>query len=372
MAGSYQLTLATPAGLPIARLAAFTLLDYTLAENDYAPLTLQYPASALDLDLLAVPDGRLYVERAAAPGLPYALEGQTAWFIRRLDRFDNADGVELVEAEAYSANYLLDAPIIAYNVGNAYTLKLDAADDMMKAIVRENMGTLATDTDRDLSDYLQVQGDGAGGPTLRKDFARRSVLRTLQEISDAAVELGTWVGFGVVVVDQQTGLLEFQTYIDRMGADHTQAGGDLLVVGKDFGNLANPRLSRDHTQERSYVYAGGQGVGDIRAVGAASDTARIAVSPFGRRELWVEAGNTFDADALTGEAESALRAGRPRVVFSGDIVETPQTLYGADYQWGDLVQGVGFGETFACRVDRVHVRVEGGSERVEASIRSEP
>jgi hypothetical protein len=218
---------------------------------------------------------------------------------------------------------------------------------------------------------MTVADDNSGGPVLRRDFARQNVLKVLQDLSDAAAEAGTWVGFNVVVVDPDTGLLQFQTFINQIGTDHS-AEADQLVVGKPFGNLVNTALERDHTQERSYIYALGQGVADIRAVAPAEDVARVTASPFNRREATVNAGNTFDADALTSEAESALRAARPRLVFSGDIIETPSTTYGADYQWGDLVQGVGYGQSFPCRVERVEVHVEGGEEKVTARIRSAP
>lgn len=371
MAGEYQITLATPAGVALTRLPQFLTLEYVLNENDVSPLTATFPASKVDASALAVPDGRLYIERAASAALPFNLEGNTCFFIRRKDQFDTDDGAEVLEIECLSANHILDSAIVAYNVGNSFTLKLDFCDDMMKSIVRENRGALATDTARDISDFMTVQLDASGGPMLLKEFARRNVLKTLQEISAYAAELGTWVGFNVVVTDAQLGLLEFQTYINQQGVDRTLPG-TLLVVGKPFNNLVKSRLSLDYTQERNFIYAAGQGANDTRAVQTAEDETRIGLSPFNRREFLVDAPNTADLTALTNEAETALRENRPRQVFTGDIVETPQTLYGDNYQWGDLVQGVGYGQSFPCRVNRVHVKVAGGEEKVMASIRNEP
>lgn len=375
MPARYRFTLATVEGVPLSEIAAYVSADYILAENEVTPLNMILPASEIDRESFEIPDGRIYIERAATEALPLELEGNTCWFIRKFDQYDGPGGESLIDLTAYNANYLLDGPIIPYGVGNTSvpgSVKLAPGDDMMKAIVRENLGSLASDTDRSLAGYLTVAANAGAGPTLLKEFSYRKVLETVQEVAEACLLSSaspTWVGFNTTV-NPANGLLTFRTYIGQSGTDRT-TGSERLVISTAAGNLINSRYSQDWSEARTVVYAGGQGVGEVRAVLEVEDTDATALSVFNRRELFVNSGNSADTDALTSEANAALRANGVKRVFTGDISETESTLYGIHFRMGDLVSADYRKQGFDARVSRIHVHIENKEDKVQASLRSD-
>jgi hypothetical protein len=69
--------------------------------------------------------------------------------------------------------------------------KSAAADDLIKAFVRENCGPSATDTTRNYSSsYWSVAADIGAAPTIAKAASRRNLLTTCQEIAQAATQAG--------------------------------------------------------------------------------------------------------------------------------------------------------------------------------------
>ena len=71
------------------------------------------------------------------------------------------------------------------------------------------------------------------------------------------------------------------------------------------------------------------------------------------------------------QPESAVRAGRPRLVFSGKIQQTRGSQLGVDWDWGDYVTAQEFGYILDARVDALTVRATPRSEEIDAVIRTE-
>jgi hypothetical protein len=79
-----------------------------------------------------------------------------------------------------------------------------------------------------------------------------------------------------------------------------------------------------------------------------------------------------DIAALTGEAYTYLNENKPKMHFSGDIVETPAFRYGHDWWYGDRVTVVYAGIEKDAFINRVHVsRSEDGQETITAKIEFE-
>lgn len=108
-------------------------------------------------------------------------------------------------------------------------------------------------------------------------------------------------------------------------------------------------------------------------IATASDPTRIAASPFGRIELWKDSRNTEDATALQDEANATLRSRRPRQLFAGKVVDTPESAFGVHYNFGDFVTGEFDGSVFECRLDafRLTVGQNGASETIDINLRVE-
>jgi hypothetical protein len=239
---------------------------------------------------------------------------------------------------------------------------------MIKAIARENLGSSAYDVNRDLSGLsFTVAPDLSAGASVTKKFSWKNILGILKEIADASWEAGTELYFDVepmVVSETQIGF-ELRTYTGQIGMDRSAS----VFFGKEWGNLASPKLEKDYGEEVNYVYAGGQGEGSDRTIIQALDSPRIGASPWNRREVFADARNETLVAGVTGKAFAALKAGRPRMRFSGSLLDTEQTRYGIDWSFGDKVTVEYRGIQFSGMIRAVRLELnEDGDETVDCKI----
>jgi hypothetical protein len=356
----------TPQGVKIAQLDQFLKLTYARAVNDIGTLVLELDPNS-DASLYQR-DTRLGVWRQGPNGA-LALDTECVWLVRKVKRVLSASGERRLRVTAYSANELLRRRIVAYAAGSAQASKSGYADDLMKAIVSENLGSDATDTDRDISAYLTIESDLSAGQSISKAFSRRNVLTVLQELADASAEAGTNLYFDVVT--PTPGALVFATYTGQRGDDRTITSNAPLLFSPELGNLADGELEEDYANEVTVVYAAGRGEGDEREVVEVEDTTRSGASPFNRIEALRDARNAETTAELTAEGNGFLKAGRPRLVFGGSIVDTPQCRYGVEWKWGDKVTVQFEGYTFDAHIAAVSVTIDNGSETVTAALKAE-
>lgn len=358
-AAQYAIWLSTPTGQRIKFIdpeADLLRLDYVRAVNTPGQMVMRLRNS---FGQLFQEDSRIEVERRLPEGM--ALDTDTVWLVRDWDEVYTEQREEYIELRAVSAMELLDRRIVAYASGNPRASKTDQIDDMMKAIVRENMAEDVTDNDR-LIVGLTVEPDQAAGPTGSKGFSRKNVLATLQDLSQDSIRLGTPVYFDI------NGHLIFQTFVGQRGADHGRSSGQRVVLSRDNGSLTDIRRSYISADERNYVYAGGQGQGDDRQIVTVSDTLRISRSVFNRREIFIDARNTDDEDEITAEASAALREWRPRQRFTGKVIDSPALRYGRDWNFGDRVV-VQHGDFVAeALINEIRVSLEAGQETIRAGL----
>lgn len=360
----YQLLLQSPAGVYLGSLAQVASCTYAKAQNVGGEMTLLLPPNQYDPSLFQS-FGRVLVQRQVGAAQPY-IDLNTPWFI--IDGpFNELDerGLAVVRFECWDAlKLILTSRNIAYNDYTDYTQKVDYADDMLKALVRENAGTLATDTARDLSVYLAVQPDTSQAPIIRMEgMSRRQLDAVCADIANASAndDTPTWLGYDIELADQVTGALEFRTYIGQRGVDHRFPGGNPpLLLSVEAGNLANVQTGVQYGESASFVYVGGAGVGTIRAVATAQDDALIALSPFGRRERFVDGSSIMAAEALADQARAELRGARPRQFMQASLVETLTTLRGVQWDFGDYLTASYQGATFDVRADKILVTLKPG------------
>lgn len=360
---NYEVRIANSAGQTLDVIDGWLSLTYTRAVNDVGCLELALSGS-YDTSFLYT-DGRIFVYRDGN------LEGETPWFIRKTIQRLDADGAESVTVYGYSAMELLRTRIAAYPAGASQVSKADYADNLMKAIVRDNMGSSASDTNRSLATYLSIESDASIGAFVQKSFSRDNVLEIIQEISQTSITAGSAVYFDVVAPAQTN--LEFRTYLNLRGIDHTFPGGiNPVVLSPERGNLVNVELSFDRSEEITFVYAGGTGQKDVRIIKTACSVERMGESPFNRRELFYDNTNISGSAILVYEAEAQLRAGRPVRTFSGELVNVPGSCeYGVHWNLGDRVTATYKGQAFNCTIDAVTVTVQGGREEINGTLRVE-
>lgn len=373
----YRVSLYNPQGTIAIQIDDWTSIEAAYSVNAIGAVVLSLPPR-YPLSLLRR-DSRLWIERQAVTGGMWKTLGERLWLLRRKGLKLSQSGEYSLRVVAYDANYILDAPIVAYAAGTDFSDKSEAADDMMKAIIRENLGGLATDTARDLSAYITVAANNSSAPVIDKGFAWQNVLKVLQDIAKTSAQLGTYLAFDLVATNPSS--LIFKTYINQRGVDrrHPETSSvtrPSVTLGAE--NLASIEYDFDATNERTYAYAGGAGEEADRLIAEASDETRMAISPFNRREVFRDVRNIDDEAQLEDEAEAAVRAGLPVETYSGVYVESNK-IFGKDFDFGDYVtvdlRNTGMttftGPTVDCRIDTVKIVASQGDEKIDLKFRSE-
>ena len=352
----------------------FASLQYGLKENEPGVLEFTLP-NTFDRTLLVI-DGQVEVYRSYG-NLGLVLEGNTAFFIRRITVATSANGVQSISVLAFSACEILSRRIVAYYSGSSYAEKSYPWDQLMKNIVNENfiqaqkvLSGSGTDTDRNIGAEFTTQTNELFPPTVSMSFAWRNVLSVLSEIAEVVRNQGTYACFDVGRVGD--GVFQFQVFNGARGTDHSSDSAVPVVLSPERFNLLEPSLTEDWTQEANAIYGGGQGEGTVRIIQTATDPDRIGISPFGRREFMHDARNSELASSVLSEAQGQLEANRPKKIFTGMISQTEGCLYGVHWAWGDIVTAQYDGQVFDCHIEAIVVSVDAnGTEVVQAYLRSE-
>lgn len=373
MTVSYAVYLSDPFGNRLADASAFVSLSYSRVTNGISTAVLTLPGN-FPTQYIVAPDGRLEIWRRIDGGREY-LDTDTTWLIKKYDQVLDEHGLKTIVVEADCPLCILREPgrIVNYADGTAQATKAATfADDQIKAFIRENIGSSAVNT-RDLSRYVSVAANISMASSVAKSAAWRDLLTTCQEIANASALAGIYLAFDIVAPSQNT--FEFRTYTQQRGVDHRFPGGlNPVLISPEMGNLGACRYSQDWRDEVTYALAGGQGDDSIRATASAQDSVRINASPFGLRETFVSDTSSVSAAAgLTADAQAAVRNGRLKQIFSGTLLDTPDTRYGVEWQWGDYVTAQVFGQAIDCRIDAVTVTVSSGGsyETIDAVLKSD-
>lgn len=372
MSATYSLRLMNPLGEVMIDSLVFSSVQLGLKENERGRSTVNMPLEYLD-GLSPSRDWLMEVWRSPEGGTPM-LVGNTVWLVRRNQTLLEG-GSRGTRLQAFDAKEILRRRIIAYAAGTPYVEKEAPADDVMKAFVRENLGSLAVDTDRAIPNFT-VAADTSAGPIVRIDGTRKNLLKLLQDISNDAEEAGTYVSFDMIW-DANAQTFLFETFTGQRGVDRSSTSDDPLIVS--LAPLDDVDLDDNWENESNFVYAIGRGSGLAIPVKTASDALSIGASPYGRIELLHNAGNAAQEDALQGEADLALRKALARTRFSARLIDGAGLLLGLDFNYGDrLIAQLDLGNvvrSFDCRLSALGLQVSGGdqstSERVDLVLESE-
>lgn len=370
MPGATLLDCYSPTGQYIDAIVNWRRVTCTLSEMGIGTLVIEVPPT-YDGSFFQR-DGRIAYRRDATPTQFTAamrLVGNTTWLIARRQYIIDRDQSQMIRITCVHPNALLARRVVAYNEASAEAKKTALADNMIKAIARENFVS-ATDTARNWSSaFFAVEADTSASISIDKEMSYRTVLQVCQEIA-AAATASTYTGFEVYS-PIETGPFALRTYTGQRGTDRSTGSGQPLTLGVAYGSLGDMELDENWIEMASFVYASGSGKKNERVVQPASDAALIAASPYGRVEWLQNVTQTTDTAVLASEATRALRERRPRLLFTGAVQETAYATFMREYDWGDRVVGEfpaslrasGFTwatptESFDCRVDPVRITVE--------------
>ncbi len=361
----YEAVWYTHEGVRKGVIQAFTSLEYVKTQNAIGALVINMPRELIQYDQFSVGD---IFEVWREKGGTLELQNETAYFLQDWEFWTDDDGAEYIRLFANDANWLLDTAIVIHKSTSAQADKTAIPDDMLKAIVREQIGSLAA-ADRQ---KLAVAPDlSAAGASITKAFAYRNVLTTLQEICEVAQETNNvWLGFDVVRT--APGAFEFRTYTGQRGVNHSRTSGDPRLVGKQYGNLSKPTFGTYRADERNFVVVGGQGEDLDRTLVYRSNSERIHASKWNRREYFKDARNNETTAALEADGDVALEEFKPRQILTGTMLDTPGMMYNIHYGFGDVLTAEAFGYNVDCHVTAVRVRVDqDGGEQLDIKLRGE-
>lgn len=365
----YEIHLRTDSGsrlLVLTRLAAF---EITPAVNNIGGFSITL--SGQDAELLGVDTlkfwQRILFWRKPRGGHRY-LEFQG--IVTDMDERTDDKGATTLTVSGVSTEWLLSNWHVMYPAGSTYAEGTDSADDLMKKIVRYNLmadnATVANGRARPggySSTYLEVAADTGSGSSLSNGFAYKNVLDTLRELSEISRSQGTEVFFRLEWAT--AGKLRFVTATGQPGLDRTT--NRRLSFGLARGNLRDPRLFRSVRDEINVAYGLGQGEGEARYIQDSDDDERTGLSLFAVREGVAQSNEGSQAAVLA--AARALRAERkPLQVFTGQLLSTPGSVYGKDWNFGDKVKIDYRARQFSSIVRAVNIRVAGGEETITAGV----
>lgn len=344
--------------------------SYTRVANAIGTFQLNLPAQYAYLfrDPAKWLDMRVEFWRRPTGGVEY-LDTGTLFFVRKVRRRPRSRSLP-IQIAGPSAVELLSRRHVAAAAKAALATKTDQIDDMMKAVVREQLGASASAT-RTISTYLSVEPDLTLGSATTKAFSRDNVLAVLQDLAKESGTTSVPLFFDIVALASNS--LQFQVRAKQWEQDRTATNGGqrAVILSADDEMLTNVLVEEDYLGEVNDVYMGGPGQASKRTLREVTDPTRIGYSPLNLREAFVSLTNTNANAPLDSIGYATLREGRPKKVFTADIQDSNAARYGVQWFFGSKLTASVDADQFDCRVDSVTISMQAGKETVKAGLRSE-
>jgi hypothetical protein len=362
---TYEVRVTDPFGNTIRILDEFHSLQYARKVNNVGELSLDIKDD--DGENVFLPENRIEVWRHK--GDVAYLDMNAIWFIHTVTHYQSEDGSTTLNVEAHDQIGILPRRIIPYNEGNDTTQKQAPGDDVIKEIMRENFGSAASDTDRDLGTYLSIQGDVSAGPQVTIFCAKDNVYDIIKEIADTSYESGTFMAFDLIY-NPNTGTFIFETFTGQRGADRSNyLDKNSIIIGMEYGSLSSATFVDSREDERNYIYAGAKDLVGIVPPQTAVNTASIGISPFHRKELFLNASQADDATELQDEANRSLEENKYRTRFEGELSqEFALKKYGELFDYGDKVTVSFMSKTYTSFVDAISVTLDNNGEKIDVVL----
>jgi hypothetical protein len=372
----YQILISDPTGVRKATLTELIEGTYVKVQNDYGVCNLRFPEEVFDRTLLEV-DAILEIERRPTGGTAYVPDWQG--LIRKWVYSDKPDGTVNVTVNAQHCNELLRRRDIAYRSHLPQAEKTGPADDIMKAYVRENASNLAPVDEagraRDFGTEFIVAADTGQGPEVSRQGSFKDLLQVLQQISESTIPItGNNIYFGMEY-GRSGGLatFTFETYVNQVGTDRTvTSGASPVIFSKARENLKNAVYTVDWSEEWNYIWGLGPGEGSSRIIDPEKDVPRHTLTKWSRRENYQDARGETTQLGVAIKAFERLQKERPRELFTGELIDTPQHPYGEEWFFGDKVTAEFLDKQFDGNIQALQVDIlEDGNEVITARIDSD-
>lgn len=359
MSGEYFLLIRSPAGVKQAVVVDYDWLKYIKVVNEPGMLSFQlrgdHPAHAYLVDKALVEVWR----RDPAAGVGWYIDfysiyrGSIAEYKTR----------ELVISLCPGILHMLSWRIVAFhsaqNLKSAFSAQ--KAEDVMQYLVFYNFSGGATLGNGRLrvgtfADRTIASGGAFGrGNTISFSCAQDNVLVALQKVAR--------IGGGDFNLTYAGGSTwNFVYYPGQLGTD--RSASVLFSLGR--GNMANPKLRQDATEEKTVAIVGGKGeelarVFEIRTSTGYSGTNNI--------EVFRNNTNYTTTAMLQNDGDEWLKVKGPISELRFDILQQGPHRYGRDYFLGDLVSASYRDVSRTFKITKITVATEdSGGEKIDVEV----
>lgn len=364
MSASYEYWFTDDAGRRITLLKDFAFVSFSRTTRGLGTILFGLPLDAYlpYVPIIFQPDQRIDVWRSPEYGIPMRREG--SFFLRKYNVYDRAqDNLRMIEFYGRSPLDILRRWCVSATVA-ANNTKTDFLDDMMKAVVIDNF--ITTPNVAPVGEF-SVDGDLGLGPTISQSFPGKNVRDVLTDLKATSFSLnatssanrriffdviegpGLTNGFGYI----------FRTYADLRGIDRTQG----IVFSPENGNLKAPSYYEDYLDQITIAQVG----------------ATTVIGPDNLLSRWnnilqYQNSSSADANVRTAQANQMLTDGAKKLSLTAQFLSTPgspnqpRSLYGVDWDLGDLLPVQYAGKNMTGEVEIVWVSVdEKGVENIVGS-----
>lgn len=364
---NYEFWLTDDAGRRITLLKNAAFMSLSRTTMGYGTFHIGIPFRDFDVFPAFLPDRRIEVWRPPFHGATMRREG--SYLLRKYNVYTrDEDNVDIIEFYGRSPIDILRRQHVSSTTLANYS-KTDFIDDMMKEIVRENF---ISPVQTAPSGEFTSDGDESLGPSVSHSFFGQNVLDIIKELRDMSftlnkiTESSRRILFDVVegapLANGGFGYT-FRTYADLRGTDRT--GGVIFSV--ENGNLKSPSYYEDYLDSITQAK-----VLNL-STPAANGTATSPKATYSRWNTIVGAQQSSETTAALNEAKAnaLLQEEQEDIAFNGTFLDSPgsdrqpRSLYGVDWDLGDLLPIRYAGKNFNSEVTTVYISVnEDGKENI--------
>lgn len=347
--------------VPVAMYNSFVALRASRLVSGIGVMALTLERDAVEIALQ--PDLRMVITREAG-GYTHLFGG---YLLRRWVQ-SLEDGRETVTLYGLCYNSLLERRIVAYKAGTSQAQKSGAADNVLKAVIRENLGSSAG-TGRNITAFgFSVEGDLTQCSSIQAAFAYRKLTDAANQIAEIAWgKNGERLYWDVTPTDIGW-TMEFRARKDRLASDRRISSSNPLWISPDIGVVQSVIMDFDRSDEINWVLGGGRGEGTDRETVTVSDDARIAESVINRHEVFFD-GASYDTTAgLTDASNRRLREGMPKLDIATELVETDEVVYGREFEAGSLLTVQALGTEYEVIVRGAELAIDANRDDIKLRL----
>lgn len=319
---------------------------------------------------------RMILWRHDYDGVPRAF-GKTVWFLKKNDHDYDSATYTLSFVDAFA---MLKGRLVGYTSEGTYASKtmeeyeaISYTSDlrianMMRAYVRENVGSLALDSDRIIAS-IQVEDDRNEGPFGEKQASFQELGAVLTDLARMADAKGTPMFYDLLPIFG--GNFLFRVWSDLYGIDRGSQSENPLLLTQESGFITEIHEVEDYSNVASFCWALGEGTGGSQLIATGENIVLTRSDPFGRIEMTVAASDTSNVSVLADTAISALSGRLPKLTVACKVVENSSLTFQRDLDYGDKLQVQVGTQQYDCTLNAVSVTWQDGEEDLDLRLLGE-